>query len=127
MLSSILLLLLNAQVPKATELAYLIAEVSIQENVDPILVTRMVIVESRGNPRAINWKTGDYGIAQINVKSHPHIPMTCLMNAECGLREGIKILKATKRPCQYNLGRGVLTEARMRKCVQYESKLASIN
>lgn len=127
MTSTILLLLLNAQVPNAAHMATLIQQVAQAENVDPITVTKIVIVESRGNPHAINWKTGDYGVMQVNLKSHPKVSLQCALNLECGLRAGARILKATKRPCAFNVGNAKLKGVRLKNCLIYDNKLASIN
>lgn len=127
MISSILLLLLNAQVPNATAIAELIHTISIEEGVDPITVAKIVIIESRGNAHAINWKTGDYGVMQVNLKSHPKISLSCSLNMKCGLRAGVRILKNAKRPCSYNVGNATLKGLRLKNCLIYESKLASID
>jgi hypothetical protein len=119
-------MLMNAKVPTPIDTAQLITQISQEENVDPILLAKVVITESRGNAQAINQKSKDYGIAQINLKSHPQVSYKCAMDKVCGLRAGAKILAKASRPCQYNVGKAKLTEIRLKKCLQYERKLASI-
>jgi hypothetical protein len=125
-LTTILLVLLRAQVPHPAETALLIHEISQAENVDALLLAKMVVVESRGKPNAVNKKTGDYGIAQINLKSHPNITKACAMDARCGLEAGARILAKAKRPCVYNLG-AIGAKRNPKSCLRYEDKLASIN
>lgn len=126
MLTLVFLALFNAKAPAPFETAVLIVNIAREEKVDAMLLTKIVVIESRGNPSAINKRTKDYGIAQINLKAHPQVTYKCAMNKACGLRAGAKILAKTKRPCQYNTGRAKFNEARLQKCLQYERKLASI-
>jgi len=122
MISSILSILISANIHNPQVLAYSIANVSNQERVDPITLTKMVIVESKGNPLAVNSRTEDYGILQIHLKAHPEIGFMCAMTQDCGLKAGAKILKTLSRPCEYNLGkRGAMNN--VKKCLQYESNL----
>lgn len=126
MLTLVFLALFNAKAPAPFETAVLIINIAREENVDPMLLAKVIVVESRGNPTAVNKKTRDYGIAQINLKSHPQVSYKCAMNKACGLRAGAKILAKTIRPCQYNVGKKTLNEIRLKKCLQYERKLANI-
>ena len=125
MFNSILSLLISANISNPKPLANSIDLVSSQEQVDPVILTKMVIVESKGNPLAVNSRTEDYGILQIHLKVHPEIGFMCAMIQDCGLRAGAKILKTLNRPCEYNLGKkGAIIN--VKKCLQYESNLDSI-
>ncbi len=125
MLTLIFLTLFNAKAPTPFETAVLIVNIAREENVDPMLLAKIVVIESRGNPSAINKRTKDYGIAQINLKSHPQVSEACAMNKACGLRAGAKILARAKKPCAYNLGaKGSLNNPK--SCLQYHLKLANV-
>ncbi len=125
MLTLIFLTLFNAKAPTPFETAVLIVNIAREENVDPMLLAKIVVIESRGNPSAINKRTKDYGIAQINLKSHPQVSEACAMNKACGLRAGAKILAKTKRPCHFNLGK-IGAKRNPKSCLQYERKLARV-
>lgn len=126
MLTLIFLALFNAKAPMPFETAVLIVNIAREESVDPLLLAKIVVVESRGNPLAVNKKTKDYGIAQINLKSHPQVTYACAMNKACGLRAGAKILAKTKRACHYNTGKAKFNPRRLQKCLRYEEKLAKV-
>lgn len=116
-------------VPKA-QLATAIIEVSNKYKVDPVLVAKIIVVESRGNPKAFNKRTQDYGLMQINVNTARSlgITQTCLFNWRCNLEQGAKILSSFNRPCRYNVGTTkVLAGKRLQNCIRYERKLASVN
>lgn len=93
---------------------------------DPVLITRLVLLESRGVAHAHNKKSNDKGLMQVN-KIHK-ISNECAFNVRCNLRAGIKILKDMKRssrfrPCSYNLGNKV--DKYKKTCNDYERKLNS--
>ena len=130
MLNTILTILIAAHVQNPQPLARSIMIVSASENVDPILLTQITIAESRGNPQAINFKTGDYGLLQLHLEAHPEIGIVCAMVLQCNLKEGAKIVKKLQahddfRPCMYNTG---YTGARKhpKACLRYEERLANL-
>lgn len=126
MINAILSMLIAAHAPNPEPLAYSIMNVAIREDVDPILMTQVVIAESNGNPQAINTRTGDYGLMQIHLDAHPQIGLLCAMSIDCNLTAGAKIIKTLDRICQYNIGKKSMTEARLKKCLKYERRLSII-
>lgn len=126
MVNVILSILISANVHNPRPLAESIVRVANAEQVDAITMTRLVIVESRGNPLAVNSKTGDYGIAQIHLDAHPEIGFMCAMTLDCSLTASAKIIKTLDRICQYNTGKRFMTERRLKKCLTYEKKLYNI-
>lgn len=115
-------------------LAPAIIEAARAHNVDPKLIARIVIIESRGKADAYNAKTGDYGLMQLNKATilAYGISETCVKNWRCNLIKGTKVLADMlsmkgARSCVYNLG----PKGRFKKyetaCVRYETKLASID
>lgn len=125
-LGIILSLLIASNAPAPKPLAKMIHKIAKEEKVDSQLVTKIVIVESRGNPRAVS-NTGDFGLMQINLNSHPHIGLVCALSPECNLRAGVKILKKFDRVCRFNVGTGRLEGKRLKNCLNYESKLDKVS
>jgi hypothetical protein len=125
MLSAIIALLISAGVPEPTRTAVLISQVAKDEQVNAIVLAKLVIVESRGRSGAINFETGDYGIAQVNLHTHPEYSVTCLLDAKCGLQAGARVFKKAKRLCAYNLGNLGATR-HPEACEKYEAKFASL-
>lgn len=126
MFNTILTILIAAHVHNPQPLAYAIIKVSNTESVDPILMTQIIVAESNGNPKAINYKTGDYGLMQIHLDAHPEVGLVCAMVLECNLKAGAKIVKTLNRACEYNMGKREMTEKRLKKCLQYEERLSTI-
>ena len=98
--------------------------------VDPVFITRLVLLESRGVSHAYNKKTNDRGILQINKHTARAYKLqdNCITDMRCNLRAGIKILKDMKRSsrfrqCSYNLGNKV--DRYKKVCNDYERKLNS--
>jgi soluble lytic murein transglycosylase-like protein len=112
----------------AKELAPAILHMAQYYDVDYMTVTKIILVESRGRESAYNKKTHDYGLMQINARTAKdyEAEVGCLFNWRCNLRVGVEVLSNAKRICAYNLGNSRLSEARMRKCLRYEKKLATI-
>lgn len=114
----------------AAKLAPAILQVANKYNVDPILIAKIIVVESRGREKAINKQSSDYGLMQINVNTAKSMGISdrCLMNWRCNLDAGAKILSRFNRPCRYNVGTTkVLAGKRLQNCIRYERKLASVN
>lgn len=132
----IMALLLNNLAPNAIpvkQMAPAIMEVANKYSVDPVLLVRIIVVESRGLEHAYNSKTKDYGLCQINVNtaSSMGIPKACLMNWRCNLDTAGRILSELKRhkhyrDCTYNLGPKGHLPKYSKACGVYERKLASI-
>lgn len=126
----ILILTLNSApgaVPPA-KLAHAIIAYSKQYNVNPVLVAKIVMVESKGKETAKNKRSDDHGLMQINAKTAKAIGINqkCLYDWRCNLRHGVQILAKLKRPCQYNVGVSGIRRHGISRCLKYESKLASI-
>jgi hypothetical protein len=111
------------------ELAPAILHMSQYYNVDYRVITKVLLLESRGRANAYNKRTRDYGLMQVNIRTaeYYNVSKKCLADWRCNLRIGVEILKKAKRACNYNVGNSKLTHARMKRCLIYERKLASIN
>lgn len=111
------------------ELAPAILHMSQFYDVDYNTITRVILLESRGRANAYNKETHDYGLMQINARTAKEYEAEakCLWNWRCNLRVGVEVLSNVRRICNYNLGNSRLNARRMRKCLMYEKKLATIN
>ncbi len=128
----ILALLLNNLAPgaiPAEKLAPAIIKAANKFEVDPVLLTRIVLVESKGLEKAQNEITQDYGIAQLNINTMNAMGITkkCALEYKCNLMWAAKILSQFKRVCSYNVGTGSLIGTRLKNCLRYEQRLAKIN
>lgn len=115
------------------ELATAIVSESARWNVDPILVTSIIVVESGGRPGAFNAKSRDYGLMQINHKTATAMGINteCLMNWQCNLKSGIKIVTMLQKhksfePCMYNTGAAGSKRNNGKNCLHYQQKLDKI-
>lgn len=110
------------------ELATAILQESSAQGIDARLVARIMLQESRGKANAYNKHSKDRGIMQINEKTAKaaKISSECLQNWRCNLRQGVKLLAKTNRPCAYNLGNAG-SKKWPKSCIKYEMKLASFN
>lgn len=112
----------------AKQLTPVILKIAKKYNQDALLIAQIILLESRGRSNAYNSATQDYGIMQINIKTAAsmHLDTACLFNWKCNLDAGVKILSKMNRVCRYNVGTGNLIGKRLRSCLTYESKLASM-
>lgn len=121
-------LLLKFSAPGAVPtnaLASEIVTVSKEHNLDPVLLTKVVLVESNAKPDAVS-STGDIGLMQIN-EVHGLAPL-CAFNWKCNLRHGAKLLAKAPAPCAYNIGTNAyLNGKKIKKCLQYQEKLDNIS
>ncbi len=132
-MSLILAILLNNLAPNAVPaeaLAITIMESANRHSVDPVLLARIIIVESNGVEKARNSLTKDYGIAQINENTAKAMNVSdkCLMNYKCNIDVAARLIASIPkfRPCTYNLGpKGKLKKHEV-KCLAYERKISSI-
>jgi soluble lytic murein transglycosylase-like protein len=91
--------------------------------VSPDLITRVLLLESRGRQDAVS-RTHDSGLMQVNayVAKNHGVSSSCLKDWFCNLQFGTYLLAQSRRPCAYNLGnRGSRTYAI--SCKTYERKL----
>jgi hypothetical protein len=123
------MLIEHTNVSNYEEMSKAIIQQSHAYHVDPILVTKVLIVESHGNTDAYNAKTHDHGLMQLNDRTllQHNISLQCAYNWWCNLEQGIKLLSKAKRPCAYNLGnRGSQDKSKTKQCLRYEKKLSNI-
>ena len=118
----------------ATELAPAIIETANKHNLSPILLTRIILIESKGLPGAFNADTIDHGLLQINERTRAAYGLTdtCVRDWRCNLDAGAKILADMlamegSRPCVFNVGPRGRFKKYETACLRYERKLASIN
>lgn len=110
----------------------LLEQASKTHSIDFSLLKAIALVESRGKPEAINRKTHDYGLMQINHKTaaaYGHLPFEAL-KAEVSVSIAGQILRQLRTrfgheknwECRYNLGwgRNVLN---WDSCLKYVYKL----
>lgn len=129
--SLIMSLLLANSAPGAVpakQLLPAILQVAKKYNQDELLITQIILIESRAKANAYNPATQDYGLLQINIKTAVamNIDEKCLLNWRCNLEMGVKILSKFNRACRFNIGTGKLVGKRLKNCLQYEDKLATI-
>lgn len=127
----ILSLLLKHAAVNAVPAPKLVKEIFIvskQYKVSPLVLAKIIMVESKGNAAAINYRTHDYGLMQIHDSTAElyGFDKKCLLDWKCNLRAGTRILADVTRVCRYNVGTGVLKGDRLEKCLQYEAKLDRI-
>jgi hypothetical protein len=107
-------------------LAPAIYQIAREYNVSQDLLVRIIVVESRGLEHAVNNKSKDYGLFQINIKDGNMEKIACAMKWQCAIHLAAEILSKARRHCAYNTGnRGSLIYPKT--CEAYERKLASIN
>lgn len=113
----------------ANELVTAIIEVADIYDLDPVLITQIILTESRGRANAVNSRTQDYGLMQINIKTAEayNVPIRDLLQWRKNLTLGAKVLATFDRTCRYNVGTARLHGARLDRCIRYEQKLASFN
>lgn len=117
----------------AQKLAPAIVYAAERHNVEPELLARIIMVESNGNPKAVNATSDDHGLTQINARTAEayNISPWCLKTWQCNLHYSAKILADMKkmrgfRPCMYNAGPKGRLERFKTVCEKYETKLASL-
>ena len=136
LLAAVTAILVGNLAPKAipaSVLAPAIIKAAQNHDVDPKLLARIVIVESKGLPTAFNAETGDHGLVQINSKTAAlyNISSSCLNNWRCNLDAAALILSdlmqmKNARACLYNLGPKGRFVKYAAACNRYESKLAAL-
>lgn len=67
---------------------------STMHNIDPLLITSIIQVESNFNPNAVG-SSGEVGLMQIHPKFHKEASFEVVKNIE----EGVKILASYKEAC----------------------------
>lgn len=137
MLQVITALLLTHAAPGSvspTELAPAIVATATRHSVDAVLLTQVLLVESRGKATAINHESDDHGLMQINERTRELYGFSkwCVKQWQCNLNAGAKVLAdalriKNGRPCVYNGGPRFRLEKYAFACDNYERKLATIN
>lgn len=111
----------------ADVLAYHTTHIAEAFGVEPQLAAAVILAESGGRAGAINSRTHDYGLMQINERQATQLRINkkCLMEWRCNMVYGIQHLSKLKRPCQYNVGQYRHISGRfVAICEAYEAKLA---
>ena len=117
---------------KVVQLAYHIEAACLEFNIPCELYTAILAQESMFQLDAFNYKTQDYGIAQINIKTikaykfDKHLLLTDL---KYSIRAGAKVLSWFSRYksreshwfCRYNVGTASLRDKKLKKCLKYSS------
>ncbi len=135
MIDLIYSLLLTHSAPTAVSpklLAPAILKIAKKYDEDPILITQIIIVESKGKPNAYNPYTQDYGLMQIHLDTAIEHGLTeqCLYDWKCNLNAGVKILSKMRKSvdfqkCVWNTGlQG--SKKYPKACAKYEWALANI-
>lgn len=107
--------------PQCAQFASFVKHEASVKGLNPELVARIMIVESNCKANAVNKRSHDYGLMQIN-KLHK-ISKECLKDARCNIKAGVSILHSfrKKRICAYNVGFRI--DSLPKTCETYERKL----
>lgn len=118
----------------AFKTSQLIKKVSSEYNIIPRIMTAILAQESRYKLNAVNYKTKDYGISQINHRTVEHYKFDkkrLLTDLEYSIRAGVIVLAQLKQKfgkedyywCRYNVGvkPKYIIEAR---CLKYKQMVA---
>lgn len=134
LITSLLLSNASPQAVPADVLAPEILRVAQKRQVSAIMLTRIILVESRGVANAKNDETEDYGLLQINERTRSSYGFTraCLKDWKCNLDAGAQILSDLLmmdggRVCAYNLGPKGRFKKYREHCLNYERKIARFN
>lgn len=110
----------------------LLAEAAKQHKLPITLLRAIASVESNNNPLAVNRKTHDYGLMQVNIKTAQGFGYkpADLMHAPTNVAVAAKLLKQYKRrfghektwACRYNLGTA-RNVSQWNSCKNYLDKL----
>lgn len=112
------------------ELAYYIDKSALKYGLDSRLLTSIIAHESMFKVDAVNYKTQDYGIGQINVKTikaYKFDKRRILTDAAYSIDCAAKVLswfkryesKSTNWYCRYNVGTGKFTIININRCLKY--------
>lgn len=102
-------------------------------NVSAVLILKILLVESAGKAAAVNKKTADHGIMQINHRTAKYLNLSkvCVLDISCSINAAVAYLKTMQlrknyRHCMYNVGPNGLKRGKIKACLSYERKLANI-
>jgi hypothetical protein len=92
-------------------------------------VAQVMLTESGGRAYAVNKRSHDYGLMQINYRTAARlaVPGACLLDWHCNLVVGMRIMKRLNPICRYNVGTGVLNGDTLHNCRAYSAKLAKLD
>lgn len=118
------------------KLAAAIEKTATEYKLDPKLLAAIFMQESRYDLKAVNQKSKDFGIAQINHKNIERMGLDrqrLMTDVDYSVKVGAKILASYKKTfhkrepsswyCRYNIGFQETEEA-MEKCETYKLKVA---
>lgn len=121
-------------------LMLLIEPLATKYGVDPLLVARIVEVESSRQVAAYNPATRDIGLMQVNETTAASMGLDyqrLLVDAQYNLESGIRVLAYMQRRfksrepmswvCRYNVGTGQLVGRRLHNCIQYLKKIYGLD
>lgn len=124
----------SLQAVPAEKLAPAIVAAANRHNVSAVLITQIILVESRGVASAYNSKTSDHGLMQINERTRVaySISKWCAKQWQCNLDSATRILAdmykiSGARPCFFNIGPKGRFEEYRKTCEKYEAKLWALN
>jgi Transglycosylase SLT domain len=133
MLALIVAMLTTHAAPNAVpveQLAPAIISAGLRHGIDPVTITQIVLVESRGVPGAYNNDTQDHGLMQINEATRKAygISTWCAKQWQCNLNSATRIMADMwrikgARACMYNGGPKFRLPQYETPCLQYEKKL----
>jgi soluble lytic murein transglycosylase-like protein len=125
-----MLLLIVAEAAHAFETKF--NSIAYQYDLNPTLLAAIAKVESSNNPLAVNRRTHDYGLMQLNIRNLQHwkLSPTQALNADVSIKYAAKLLQGYKRrfghepkwACRYNLGTGRNVPSKA-QCEIYYNKL----
>lgn len=102
-------------------------------NVSSVLILKILLVESAGKAMAVNKRTADHGIMQINHRTAVYLNLSkvCVLDISCSINAAVAYLKTIQlrknyRHCMYNIGPNGLKRGKIKACLSYERKLANI-
>jgi soluble lytic murein transglycosylase-like protein len=126
----------NGSVKQPELIALMIVKSATKYGIDPMVYASIIATESMYRSGAVNYKSSDYGIAQINkytAKAYKLNLQRLKYDAQYNLDAGAMILSYMKgrfaktEPttwiCRYNVGTRALEGARLEACIKYLSKV----
>lgn len=131
-LISIIIVLVGFGVAKANNLEVAIAKTAFNHGLDAAEFRAVLVVESRLQLSAVNRRTLDYGIGQINHKTAKALNLDIVRlttDLQYSLNAAATVLASMKRYdranyiCRYNVGNGVLIGKRASNCSIYKTKV----
>ena len=109
---------------------------AVKYGIEPELYHAIIAQESNYKVDAVNKKSKDYGLAQINArtaKAYNFSIERLLKDARYNAEAGAKVLHDLKKSyskrepltwvCRYNVGSGPMVHAKAKKCIKYINRI----